>query len=166
MPGEFEERLKGVLMEVAASNGRILLFIDDIHNLVPSAGGQVRGNMGQVVVCVHGSAVTLWLVSPPVQQHSMTLLQAWWLNVDQVEKSFVLCRAPRRWDSIVGLGVDSCQQHHVGGPLQKATEERLAIWLEVAHDVSLDVCYFACPTVQAMSAQKVSLKACVAPAPT
>ncbi|GFR43020.1 hypothetical protein Agub_g4021, partial [Astrephomene gubernaculifera] len=40
MPGEFEERLKAVLSEVAASRGRVLLFIDDIHNLVPAMGQQ------------------------------------------------------------------------------------------------------------------------------
>lgn len=41
MPGEFEDRLKAVLQEVAASRGRVLLFIDDIHNLVPAMGQQV-----------------------------------------------------------------------------------------------------------------------------
>ncbi|GLC46216.1 hypothetical protein PLESTB_001536300 [Pleodorina starrii] len=40
MPGEFEDRLKAVLQEVAASRGRVLLFIDDIHNLVPAMGQQ------------------------------------------------------------------------------------------------------------------------------
>ncbi len=32
--GEFEERLKGVVQEVIASDGEILLFIDEIHTLV------------------------------------------------------------------------------------------------------------------------------------
>jgi len=40
MPGEFEERLKAVLNEVSAARGRAILFIDDIHNLVPAAGMQ------------------------------------------------------------------------------------------------------------------------------
>ena len=31
--GEFEERLKGVINEVVNSNGEIILFIDEIHNL-------------------------------------------------------------------------------------------------------------------------------------
>lgn len=32
--GEFEERLKAVVQEVTASEGEILLFIDEIHTLV------------------------------------------------------------------------------------------------------------------------------------
>ena len=37
--GEFEERLKGVIKEVAESNGEIILFIDEIHTLVGAGGG-------------------------------------------------------------------------------------------------------------------------------
>jgi len=38
--GEFEERLKSVVKEVIASNGEIVLFIDEIHTLVGAGGGQ------------------------------------------------------------------------------------------------------------------------------
>lgn len=38
--GEFEERLKGVVKEVATSDGEILLFIDEIHTLVGAGGGE------------------------------------------------------------------------------------------------------------------------------
>ena len=38
--GEFEERLKGVVKEVGASEGDILLFIDEIHTLVGAGGGE------------------------------------------------------------------------------------------------------------------------------
>ncbi len=41
--GEFEERLKGVVQEVIASDGEILLFIDEIHTLV--GAGKTSGAM-------------------------------------------------------------------------------------------------------------------------
>lgn len=41
--GEFEERLKSVVKEVVSANGRIILFIDEIHTLV--GAGQNNGAM-------------------------------------------------------------------------------------------------------------------------
>jgi ATP-dependent Clp protease ATP-binding subunit ClpB len=41
--GEFEERLKSVLQEVQAEEGRIILFIDELHNIV--GAGRAEGSM-------------------------------------------------------------------------------------------------------------------------
>lgn len=41
--GEFEERLKGVLKSVQKADGNIILFIDEIHNLV--GAGKTEGSM-------------------------------------------------------------------------------------------------------------------------
>src|ERR687892_530941 len=41
--GEFEERLKAVLAEITAAEGQIVLFIDELHNLV--GAGRAEGSM-------------------------------------------------------------------------------------------------------------------------
>lgn len=45
--GEFEERMKNLLEEVKGSKGQIILFIDEIHNIV--AGGEGSGDAGNLL---------------------------------------------------------------------------------------------------------------------
>ncbi len=41
MPGEFEERLKGVLNELTQAESKFVLFIDDIHTVTGPNAQQV-----------------------------------------------------------------------------------------------------------------------------
>ena len=47
--GEFEERLKAVLKEVTSSEGRIILFIDELHNIVGAGKGEGSMDAGNLL---------------------------------------------------------------------------------------------------------------------
>ena len=45
--GEFEDRLKAVIKEVTDSNGRIVLFIDEIHTVVGAGASDGAMDAGE-----------------------------------------------------------------------------------------------------------------------
>ncbi len=47
--GEFEERLKAVLKEIVASNGEIIVFIDEMHTLVGAGKGEGSMDAGNML---------------------------------------------------------------------------------------------------------------------
>ena len=47
--GEFEERFKAVLKEIADSEGEIITFIDELHTIVGAGGAEGAVDAGNMI---------------------------------------------------------------------------------------------------------------------
>lgn len=47
--GEFEERMKSILKEIERAEGKVILFIDEIHNIVGAGAADGTGDMAQLL---------------------------------------------------------------------------------------------------------------------
>ncbi len=109
--GEFEERLKAVVKEVTGADGRIVLFIDEIHTLVGAGGGE-------------GAMDAANILKPALARGELRAIGATTLNEYRkyfekdkaLERRFqqVLVEEPDRDDAISILrGIkDKYEQHH------------------------------------------------------
>ena len=93
--GQFEERIKSIIAEVKASDGDVILFIDEIHTLV-GAGGEGASDASQ-------------MLKPPLARGEIQVLGA--TTPDEYRNSIEKDKAlERRFQSILveEMGVDEC----------------------------------------------------------
>ena len=101
--GEFEERLKGVINEVAKSEGRIILFIDELHTIVGAGASEGSMDAGN-------------LLKPALARGELHVIGATTLNEYRkyiekdaaLERRFqqVFCKEPSVEDTIVEIVVE------------------------------------------------------------
>ena len=63
--GEFEERLKGVIDEVKSSRGRVILFVDELHNIAGAGAAEGAMDAGEILKPPLARARYRWSGRPP-----------------------------------------------------------------------------------------------------
>lgn len=115
--GQFEERMKSVITEIKASNGNIILFIDEIHTIV-GAGGEGASDASQMFKppLARGEIQVLGATTPEEFRRSIAKDKA-------LERRFqeIFVEEPTAQDAIRILrGVRSTYEVHHGVKIQDA----------------------------------------------
>ena len=94
--GEFEDRLKAVIKEVTDSNGRIVLFIDEIHTVVGAGASDGAMDAGEPLQLYTGFFCCIDPSSVSVHCDLLPLTLGWWAISGSDPGSACVHRAPHR----------------------------------------------------------------------